>query len=84
MAIENATTRGEKSAMSMNLPARHVYAAKGDAMLEVCNHAGERIAVVYTTPGGVGIDAANPGQFFSVYLYDTSTDEAPRPDIRPR
>jgi hypothetical protein len=29
----------------------------------------------------VGIDAANPGQFFSVNLYDTSTNEEPRPSV---
>jgi hypothetical protein len=67
--------------MSVNLPSRHLYAANGEAMLEICNHAGERIALVYTTPGGVQIDAANPGQFFSVYLYDTSTNEEPRPSV---
>ena len=67
--------------MSVNLPSSHLYAANGEARLEICNHAGERIAIVYTTPGGVQIDATNPGQFFSVYLYDTSTNEQPRPSV---
>jgi hypothetical protein len=67
--------------MRVNLPARHVYAGNGDAMLEICNHAGERIAVVYTTSAGVRIDAINPGQFFSVNVCEASADEEPRPSV---
>ena len=67
--------------MSVNLPSRHLYAANGEAMLEICNHAGERIAVVYTTPAGVQIDAVNAGQFFSVNVCEASSNEEPRPSV---
>jgi hypothetical protein len=67
--------------VSINLPGRHVYAPNGDAMLEVCNHAGERIAVVYTTPTGVRIDAINAGQFFSVNVCEASANGEPRPSV---
>jgi hypothetical protein len=71
----------KKVAMSINLPARHLYAPNGGAMLEIRNHAGERIAVVYSTPAGVRIDAVNPGQFFSVSVDEASTNEEPRPSV---
>ena len=60
--------------MSVNLPSRHLYAPNGDAMLEICNYAGEPIAVVYSTPAGVRIDAINADQFFSVNVCDGSAN----------
>jgi hypothetical protein len=71
----------QQGKLSVNLPARHLYAGNGDAMLESCNHAGERIAVVYTTPAGVRIDAINAGQFFSVNVCDGSANGEPRPSV---